>query len=47
VKFEKESAGISLPDGIKIHYPHGIKVLIPAGSRWSADTLSLLIKLEE
>jgi transposase-like protein len=47
VKFEKESLGVSLPEGIEIHYPHGVKVVIPAGSGWSADTLSLLIKLWE
>jgi hypothetical protein len=32
---------------IEIHYPHGLKVVIPAGNRWFADTLSLLIKLGE
>jgi hypothetical protein len=47
MKFEEKSAGISLPDGIEIHYLHEVKVVIPAGSRWSADTLSLLIKLGE
>jgi hypothetical protein len=47
VKFEEESLGVSLPDGIEIHYPQEVKMVIPAGSRWSADTLSLLIKLRE
>jgi hypothetical protein len=42
VKFEKESLGVFLPDGIEIHYPNGVKVIIPAGSGWSVDTLSLL-----
>jgi hypothetical protein len=32
VKFEEESLGVSLPDGIEIHYPHEVKVVIPAGS---------------
>jgi hypothetical protein len=45
VKFEKESLGVSLPAGIEIHYPHGVKVVIPAGSGCSAATLSLLIRL--
>jgi hypothetical protein len=44
VKFEEGSAGVSLPDGIEIHYPHGVKVVIPAGSGCSAATLSLLIQ---
>jgi hypothetical protein len=45
IRFETDSAEVSLPDGIEIHCPHGVKVLIPAGSRCSADMLSLLIKL--
>jgi hypothetical protein len=45
VKLETVSAEVSLSDRIEIHYPHGVKVVIPTGSRCSVDMLSLLIKL--
>jgi hypothetical protein len=49
LKFDKESVElellVSLSGGIEIHYPHGVKVVIPVGIGWEVDKLSSLIKV--